>query len=95
MVENAGSAGKVKAGIVYQQDDYGKDGLAGLKAAAEKAGARCCRANYCPGQKDGAVWPAGCWRNACSDFGTPFCSSGSFARQSFMHLSGLKHSSLG
>lgn len=57
MVENAGSASKVKAGIVYQQDDYGKDGLAGLKAAAEKAGvAIVAEQTIAPGQKDfGAV----------------------------------------
>ena len=57
MVENAGSAGKVKAGIVYQQDDYGKDGLAGLKAAAEKAGVSVvAEQTIAPGQKDfGAV----------------------------------------
>jgi|GEM_PF-873399 len=36
MVENAGGADKVKAGIVYQKDDYGADALAGLKAAAAK-----------------------------------------------------------
>ncbi|MFW5876778.1 MAG: ABC transporter substrate-binding protein [Myxococcota bacterium] len=34
-VQDAGEAGKVKAGIVYQQDDYGKDGLSGWKEAAD------------------------------------------------------------
>jgi ABC-type branched-subunit amino acid transport system substrate-binding protein len=34
-VEAAGGADKVKAGIVYQRDDYGADGVAGWKAAAE------------------------------------------------------------
>jgi ABC-type branched-subunit amino acid transport system substrate-binding protein len=33
-VESAGGAGKVKAGIVYQRDDYGQDGVDGWKAAA-------------------------------------------------------------
>jgi ABC-type branched-subunit amino acid transport system substrate-binding protein len=33
-VEAAGGAGKVKAGIVYQRDDYGQDGVDGWKAAA-------------------------------------------------------------
>jgi len=34
-VEHAGGADKVKAGIVYQKDDYGNDGIAGWKEAAE------------------------------------------------------------
>jgi ABC-type branched-subunit amino acid transport system substrate-binding protein len=34
-VEAAGGADKVKAGIVYQRDDYGADGVAGWAAAAE------------------------------------------------------------
>lgn len=34
-VESAGGADQVKAGIVYQRDDYGEDGIAGWKAAAE------------------------------------------------------------
>lgn len=34
-VESAGGAAKVKAGIIYQRDDYGEDGLAGWKQAAE------------------------------------------------------------
>lgn len=38
VVEDAGGADKVKAGIVYQQDDYGKDGLEGWKKAAEHHG---------------------------------------------------------
>ncbi len=33
-VESAGGADKVKAGIVYQRDDYGLDGIDGWKAAA-------------------------------------------------------------
>ena len=34
-VEHAGGADKIKAGIVYQKDDYGNDGIAGWKEAAE------------------------------------------------------------
>lgn len=34
-VESAGGADKVKAAIVFQRDDYGEDGLAGWKKAAE------------------------------------------------------------
>jgi ABC-type branched-subunit amino acid transport system substrate-binding protein len=34
-VEKAGGAGKVKAAIVYQRDDYGEDGATGWKQAAE------------------------------------------------------------
>ena len=34
-VEKAGGADKVKAAIVYQRDDYGEDGAAGWKKAAE------------------------------------------------------------
>ena len=34
-VEDAGGADAVKAGIVYQKDDYGKDGLAGWEQAAK------------------------------------------------------------
>ena len=37
-VAHAGAAKKVKAAIVYQQDDYGEDGLAGWKAGAETHG---------------------------------------------------------
>jgi len=37
-VAAAGGADKVKAGVLYQNDDYGKDGLAGFKTAAEKHG---------------------------------------------------------
>ena len=38
VVEQAGGAGDVKAAIVYQQDDYGADGLAGWQAAARHHG---------------------------------------------------------
>ena len=34
-VESAGGADKVKAAIIYQRDDYGEDGVAGWKQAAE------------------------------------------------------------
>lgn len=34
-VESAGGADKVKAGIIHQRDDYGEDGRAGWKQAAE------------------------------------------------------------
>lgn len=37
-VEHAGGADKVKAGIVYQRDDYGEDGIAGWNEAAEHHG---------------------------------------------------------
>lgn len=52
-VEQAGGAENVKAGIVYQQDDYGKDGLSGWKKAAEKHGVGIvAEATVAPGQKD-------------------------------------------
>ncbi len=52
-VEHAGGADKVKAGIVYQQDDYGKDGIEGLKKAAEKHGVKIVsEQTVAPGQKD-------------------------------------------
>ncbi|MBI4260403.1 MAG: ABC transporter substrate-binding protein, partial [Actinobacteria bacterium] len=37
-VEDAGGAANVRAAIVYQQDDYGADGLAGWRQAAEHHG---------------------------------------------------------
>ncbi|MEQ1564721.1 MAG: ABC transporter substrate-binding protein [Myxococcota bacterium] len=59
-VHLAGGAPAVKAGIVYQQDDYGKDGLAGWKAAAESAGvAIVSEQTVAPGQKDMAAVIAG------------------------------------
>ena len=36
IVKDAGGADKVKIAIVFQQDDFGKDALAGLKASAKK-----------------------------------------------------------
>ena len=52
-VEQAGGASKVKAGIVYQKDDYGKDGLEGLRAAAQSLGVEIVsETSTAPGQKD-------------------------------------------
>ena len=53
VVETAGGADKVKAGIVYQQDDYGKDGHAGWKqAAAQHKVTIAAEQTVAPGQKD-------------------------------------------
>jgi ABC-type branched-subunit amino acid transport system substrate-binding protein len=53
VIESAGGADKVKAGIVYQKDDYGQDGLDGWKAAAEKHGVEVVsEQTIAPGQKD-------------------------------------------
>lgn len=53
MVESAGGADKVKAAIVYQKDDYGKDGLEGLKAAAAHHKVEVVsEQTVAPGQKD-------------------------------------------
>ena len=52
-VESAGGADKVKMAIIYQQDDFGKDGLAGLKKAAEHHKvAVVAEQAIAPGQKD-------------------------------------------
>jgi len=52
-VGQAGSASAVKAGIVFQQDDYGKDGLDGWKAAADHLGVTIVsEQTITPGQKD-------------------------------------------
>jgi ABC-type branched-subunit amino acid transport system substrate-binding protein len=52
-VEHAGEAGKVKAGIIYQQDDYGKDGLEGWKRAAKQHGVEVVAEQpIAPGQAD-------------------------------------------
>jgi ABC-type branched-subunit amino acid transport system substrate-binding protein len=52
-VQQAGGAGKVKLAVVYQQDDYGKDGVAGVRRAAGKAGAEVvAEVAVAPGQKD-------------------------------------------
>ena len=52
-VKKLGGADKVKAGIVYQQDDYGTDGLNGWKKAAKKHGVTIvAEQTVAPGQKD-------------------------------------------
>jgi ABC-type branched-subunit amino acid transport system substrate-binding protein len=53
VVEQAGGADKVLAGIVYQHDDYGKDGHDGWKQAAEHHGVKIVSAQtVAPGQQD-------------------------------------------
>lgn len=53
VVEKAGGADKVQAGIVYQQDDYGLDGLEGWKKAAEFHGVKVVsEQTVAPGQTD-------------------------------------------
>ena len=53
IVESAGGADKVKVGIIYDQTDYGKDGYAGLKAAAEHYKTTiAAEQTIAPGQKD-------------------------------------------
>ncbi|MEM9488344.1 MAG: ABC transporter substrate-binding protein [Myxococcota bacterium] len=52
-VQHAGGADKIKAGIVYQKDDYGKDGLDGWKQAAAMYGVEVVAEQTVePGQKD-------------------------------------------
>lgn len=52
-VEQAGGAAKVRAAIVYQKDDYGKDGLDGWRAAAKHHGVEIVsEQTVAPGQKD-------------------------------------------
>ena len=52
-IAQAGGADKVKAGIIYDQSDYGKDGHAGWKAAATKHGVQLvAERTIKPGQKD-------------------------------------------
>jgi ABC-type branched-subunit amino acid transport system substrate-binding protein len=56
IVESAGGPDGIKAGIVYQQDDYGGDGLMGWKAAAEAHGVTLVsEQTVAPGQKDFAA----------------------------------------
>ena len=56
LVESAGGADKIKAGIVYQKDDYGEDGLKGWKAAAARHGVKIVsEQTIAPGQKDMAA----------------------------------------
>lgn len=53
VVETAGGAGNVKAAIVYQQDDYGADGLEGWKKAAAHHGVEIVSSQeIAPGQSD-------------------------------------------
>lgn len=53
VVEQAGDASKVKAGIIYQQDDYGQDGLRGWVEAAEHHGVEIvAQQAITPGQPD-------------------------------------------
>ncbi len=52
-VETAGSAAAVKAGVIYQQDDYGQDGYNGWVAAAKYHGVNIVsEQTYAPGQAD-------------------------------------------
>ncbi len=56
VVSSAGDASAVKAAIVYQQDDYGTDGLNGWKAAAAEHGVTVVsEQTIAPGQKDMAA----------------------------------------
>ncbi len=53
MAQQAGGAGKVKLGLVYQQDDYGADGRDGVAEAAPKLGITVVsQQTYAPGQPD-------------------------------------------
>ena len=53
VVESAGSAAAVQAGIVYQRDDYGQDGLDGWRAAATHHGVTIVsEQTVAPGQSD-------------------------------------------
>jgi ABC-type branched-subunit amino acid transport system substrate-binding protein len=53
VVESAGGADKVKAAIIYQQDDYGKDGYAGWTKSAKAHGVKMVLERAIkPGQKD-------------------------------------------
>jgi ABC-type branched-subunit amino acid transport system substrate-binding protein len=52
-VEQAGGSGSVQAGIVYQQDDYGQDGLDGWRTAAAFHGVEIVSEQaVSPGQSD-------------------------------------------
>ena len=53
VAQQAGGAGKVKLGIVYQQDDYGADGRDAVAEAAPKLGISVVsQQTYAPGQPD-------------------------------------------
>lgn len=52
-VEKAGAPEKVMAAVIYQQDDYGKDGQLGWRKAAAKHGVKVlAEVAIAPGQKD-------------------------------------------
>jgi len=52
-VEDAGSAEEVRAGIVYQKDDYGRDARIGWRRAAEEHGVEIvAEETISPGQED-------------------------------------------
>jgi ABC-type branched-subunit amino acid transport system substrate-binding protein len=52
-VEHAGGVENVRAAIVYQQDDYGQDGLDGWISAAEQRGVQIVSTQtYAPGQTE-------------------------------------------
>lgn len=52
-IEDAGGKDKVKAGIIYQNDDYGQDGIHGWEQAAEKLGVEIvAEQSVKPGQSD-------------------------------------------
>ena len=56
VVEQAGDAKKVRAGLVYQHDDYGKDGQLGWTEAARLHGVEIVdQQTVAPGQKDYAA----------------------------------------
>ena len=56
VVEQAGDAKKIKAGLVYQQDDYGKDGQKGWVTQAKLHGVEIVdQQAVAPGQKDYAA----------------------------------------
>lgn len=56
VVEQVGDPKKIKAGIVYQQDDYGKDGELGWTEAARRHGVEIVdQQTVAPGQKDYAA----------------------------------------
>ncbi len=52
-VESAADPASIRAGVIYQQDDYGKDGLEGWKRAASHHGVTIvAEETYAPGQAD-------------------------------------------
>lgn len=52
-VKDAGGKDKVKAGIIYQNDDYGQDGIHGWEQAAQKLGVELvAQQSVKPGQSD-------------------------------------------